>query len=473
MQNILKNNIEYPFFTWENFFRLAGIREDHCVSIFIPTRREGSEEEVKEGKNRLRKELNYAHELLAKTDLSSEEINRMLAPANGMLENSELWRNQSDGLAIFIRKSGTRHFALPLHFEQQTALADRFLLKPILPFFNHDGRFYLMMLSPEMVRLYECSRHAVTEIDIADLVPESLEQMKQKNAAANLSLKQFLTAVNDGIRELLIEDDIPVVLACPDEINALYSTVSSYPKIFKLHISGNPTDEPILMLHERAWALIGDYFKREMEKERDNLRANSRLTVTGIRDVLPLAVHGKIETLFIRKGYEVWGSRENDIVELSLQASKAQSDIPLVNEAALQTFFQGGKVYLLPDSDLPIPGQPVSARMNGSDQTTLYMDTLLTSINELESRGFAAQFYIEGSRIKVSGSDTTYLPAQLKIVENHRFEGMSNPSDSSQLFALVAEDGLKGTLVVSFGAKSSQNLKVLHELESLRRPVPH
>jgi hypothetical protein len=40
----------------------------------------------------------------------------------------------------------------------------------------------------------------------------------------------------------------------------------------------------------------------------------------------------------------------------------------------------------------------------------------------------------------------------LTIVEHHRFEGMSDPDDSSVVYALEASNGLKGLLVDAYGA---------------------
>ena len=40
---------------------------------------------------------------------------------------------------------------------------------------------------------------------------------------------------------------------------------------------------------------------------------------------------------------------------------------------------------------------------------------------------------------------------ELKIVQIHRFEGISNPDDSSILYAIESQDGFKGLLVDAYG----------------------
>ena len=44
-----------------------------------------------------------------------------------------------------------------------------------------------------------------------------------------------------------------------------------------------------------------------------------------------------------------------------------------------------------------------------------------------------------------------YRPADMEIVEYHRFEGISNPSDMSIVFAIETNDGNKGIVVSTYG----------------------
>lgn len=53
---------------------------------------------------------------------------------------------------------------------------------------------------------------------------------------------------------------------------------------------------------------------------------------------------------------------------------------------------------------------------------------------------------------QVTAGDRTFKSDDLTIVEHHRFEGMSDPDDSSVVYALEASNGLKGVLVDAYGA---------------------
>ncbi|NII29475.1 hypothetical protein HB364_30630 [Pseudoflavitalea sp. X16] len=56
-----------------------------------------------------------------------------------------------------------------------------------------------------------------------------------------------------------------------------------------------------------------------------------------------------------------------------------------------------------------------------------------------------------------AGRGKTYQPEDLKIIKTFRFEGESNPDDSSVLYLIEAKDGLIGYTLDSYGAASSHD----------------
>lgn len=51
----------------------------------------------------------------------------------------------------------------------------------------------------------------------------------------------------------------------------------------------------------------------------------------------------------------------------------------------------------------------------------------------------------------------TYAANELKIIRTYRFEGDSNPSDSSILYLMEAADGLTGYSIDAYGAYSNHD----------------
>ena len=92
-------------------------------------------------------------------------------------------------------------------------------------------------------------------------------------------------------------------------------------------------------------------------------------------------------------------------------------------------------------------------------------DNLTEAINSLIKRGFTEDFQAGENSISAIKTELKYQPEELKITEQYRFEGMSNPSDSSELFAIESKDGIKGTLVMSYSAKHSQNTELIKRIK--------
>lgn len=78
-------------------------------------------------------------------------------------------------------------------------------------------------------------------------------------------------------------------------------------------------------------------------------------------------------------------------------------------------------------------------------------DTLLDAINGLKAKGYTYDFNLKENRIHCTAADRELSPEEFDVTEVYRFEGMTNPDDSSILYAIESHDGLRGTLVNAYG----------------------
>lgn len=72
-------------------------------------------------------------------------------------------------------------------------------------------------------------------------------------------------------------------------------------------------------------------------------------------------------------------------------------------------------------------------------------------IRKYEEQGFTHDFRHDSGKLRDTKSDNAYTPKDIKAIEEHRYEGMSNPSDLSILYALEMQDGTKGTFLMAYG----------------------
>ena len=86
------------------------------------------------------------------------------------------------------------------------------------------------------------------------------------------------------------------------------------------------------------------------------------------------------------------------------------------------------------------------------------MTTLSQVIEKLRLKRHDNEFLLTPSGFSV-GNGKFYQPNQLKIIRTFRFEGESDPGDSSILYVIEASDGLVGYSVDAYGAFSNHDIK--------------
>lgn len=82
-------------------------------------------------------------------------------------------------------------------------------------------------------------------------------------------------------------------------------------------------------------------------------------------------------------------------------------------------------------------------------------DTLLEAVNDLKKRGFTYDFTERKEKLYCEEKNCDFDPNEFEIVEFYRFEGVSDPEDSSIVYAIKSDkNNIKGYLVNAFGAYS-------------------
>jgi hypothetical protein len=84
--------------------------------------------------------------------------------------------------------------------------------------------------------------------------------------------------------------------------------------------------------------------------------------------------------------------------------------------------------------------------------TTHLYKTMAEAVEDLRRRGFTTDFAVDKESGQVAAGDQALKSDELTIIEHYRFEGISDPDDSSVVYALEAPNGVKGVLVDAYGA---------------------
>jgi hypothetical protein len=121
------------------------------------------------------------------------------------------------------------------------------------------------------------------------------------------------------------------------------------------------TDRRLLL--EKAWKTMGPIFDKERQEkiERFQQYDSTSRTSSDIKEILPAALQGKIDTLFVRKDQDIFGVYDAIKHHVEIRENPESIHVSLLNMAAVKTFLQGGKVYLMEKTDMPNPFSKVNA----------------------------------------------------------------------------------------------------------------
>ncbi|NSL89679.1 hypothetical protein [Chitinophaga solisilvae] len=86
------------------------------------------------------------------------------------------------------------------------------------------------------------------------------------------------------------------------------------------------------------------------------------------------------------------------------------------------------------------------------------MTTLTRVLEKLHERGFDHELKMsDHGRMQSPDTKKIYNPEDLLIIKTYRFEGESDPSDSSILYVMEDKEGNKGYVLDAYGAYSSHD----------------
>lgn len=89
-------------------------------------------------------------------------------------------------------------------------------------------------------------------------------------------------------------------------------------------------------------------------------------------------------------------------------------------------------------------------------ETQVSMTSLLVILEKLRIRKQDNEFKLTPEGF-TAGKGKIYSPSDLKIIKTYRFEGNSDPSDSSIIYLIEANDGLVGYSLDAYGAYSNHD----------------
>lgn len=80
----------------------------------------------------------------------------------------------------------------------------------------------------------------------------------------------------------------------------------------------------------------------------------------------------------------------------------------------------------------------------------MYKD-LADAVESLKEKGYDHTYELGDDCITCKELDVEYSSEDLKIVETHSFDQGTDPGSESSVYAIESDNGVKGTLIMSYG----------------------
>jgi hypothetical protein len=379
------NGVETALVDRGTLERLVGQVGGYSVSIYQPTRRDSPDSRT--DSLQLRNRLREAEDQLRELGAPAPQIDPLLSPARRLAEDPALWRHPGEGLALFLRPGDQSLHRLPIPVEALTVVGERFHVGPLLPLLVKNGRFWVLALGENHVRLYDATRHSMREIDLLD-IPRSLrdavgydteDQSLQFHIAGHggrgghavfhghddtagdnkVELAEFFRIVDRGLHGLMGERDAPLVVAAVGYQIALFRDVSKYPHVLEAGVEGSPKAINPGDLHARAWQLVEPVFDRDRQAAMSRYEelAGTGRTSARLEEILPASLEGRVGTLFVAAGEHRWGAFDRTNGQISTSGDRRPGDRDLLEEVAAHSLLQGAEIYAMEKTEVPGGGQ--------------------------------------------------------------------------------------------------------------------
>jgi len=368
--------------TRTDFDSLIQQHGEWCVSVFMPTRLAG--ENAKQDAIRFKNLLRQTEDQLLAAGVRATDTQQLLAPAQLLINDSLFWQNANTGLAVFLSPQVFRIVNAPLPAREYAVVAHRFHLKPLLRLFNGNGRFRVLALSQNAVKVYEGTRDGMAPVGVKGmpasmeeaLPDELIERQLQfhtrptgkggapqaiyhgQGAGAELTkerLLRFFHQIDDRLKAQWHDRRDPLVLAAVDYLMPIYREANTCTGLLDAGIEGNPEELGTEELHRRAWEFVKPIFgqaQADAAARFAQLRGAGRAS-DQVGDVVAAAHQSRVDTLFVPADAQTWGTFDLQTFTAQPEEQPGPGRDDLLDLAAVQTYLHGGTVFVVDRADMP------------------------------------------------------------------------------------------------------------------------
>jgi hypothetical protein len=347
--------------------RLLQARGDDLVSIYLPTTPITPEADA----SRIAFK-NLAAEAVAELRSGAAEREAIEEALDDLHDDRDFWAEQAHSLAVFADPHGLRSFRLPNRLTEAVQVADRYYVKPLLRTVTFPQTAFVLALAEGSVRLLEVTPDLPTfEVRVPDLPDDAADAVGkasttdrspsrrlQGSEGRKTLFRSYARAVDRALRPVLGGQEVPLILAASEPIDAIFRSVNSYPHLADRSLPGSPEAATDAELGEAAREVLDDLYAARLRDLTDQFEQRSAAgrTAVEINDLGRAATFGAVETLFVDIDAKLAGTIDEESGEVSLGEVEQARDYGVIDELCRRVILAGGTVLAVRAADVPAGG---------------------------------------------------------------------------------------------------------------------
>ena len=251
--------------------------------------------------------------------------------------------------------------------------------------------YYVLVLRQKDIKLFVADFSSIREVEL-NHVPRDIEEIlqydvteehlqvhsapsgritgsdaffhRQGNIADETRRKKnvdrYLKEVAKGVDKQLQDKKTPLILAGVEYDLAIYRQNSTYRHILDKDFSNNFGKFDIKEIHQLAQKIIEPHVAGEIEQSVLNYQnlINTHRTSSDIREILPAACSGRVDTLLLDISKSVSGTIDEGFQKVEIGGNDKNDVEDLLNLAAIYTLQSDAKVHPVSEEDI---GSPIAA----------------------------------------------------------------------------------------------------------------
>ena len=350
--------------------RLLRAHGGHLVSIYLPTSPITPEADA--ARIEFKNLAAQAVEELRAGGIDTADREAIEEALDDLHDDREFWAEQAHSLAVFADPQGLRSFRLPNRLTATAQVADRYYVKPLLRTVTFPQTAFVLALAEGSVRLLEVTPDLPTfELRVPDLPDDAADavgkaSITDRSPARRLQgtegrktlVRSYARAVDRALRAVLAGEDVPLILAASEPIDAIFRSVNSYPHLAERSLPGSPEGSTDTELGEAARGILDGIYAEQLRDLADRFEERSAAgrTAVEINDLGRAATFGAVEALFVDVDARLAGTIDEESGAVALDEVERPGDYGVIDELCRRVILADGRVLAVRAAEVPGAG---------------------------------------------------------------------------------------------------------------------